>query len=130
MRSSGRRSGPSRGSSSSSAEWIAARVGAARAVEPAVAWAAGEIEARHGDVPIAARWGPKPGSRRRDGFRRALAMVERGPRSLADVALENGYYDQPHFNAEFRELAGLTPSELLFARYPSGVPIVPPERNA
>ena len=48
---------------------------------------------------------------------------------LLFVALAAGYYDQPHFNAEFREMSGLTPGELLVARYPSGVPIVPPGRR-
>lgn len=129
------------------ATWIATRMSRARAVDPAVAWAADRIEARNGDVPIAEIRAETGLSKARLAaafreqigvapklfarivrFRHALSMVERGPASLADVALESGYYDQPHFNAEFRELAGVTPSELLLARYPSGVPIVPPGR--
>src|SRR5439155_305095 len=57
-------------------------------------------------------------------FRLALAMLESGVAPLADVALAAGYYDQPHFNAEFRDFTGQSPRELLVARYPSGVPIV------
>jgi hypothetical protein len=38
---------------------------------------------------------------------------------LVDVALAAGSYDQPHFNADFRELTGLSPRELLAARHPS-----------
>jgi AraC-like DNA-binding protein len=129
------------------AAWIAARIGSARPVDPAVAWAAETIESRNGDVAIAdlrAETGlsktrlaaafreqvgvPPKLFARIVRFRRALAMVEQGPASLADVALESGYYDQPHFNAEFRELAGLTPRQLLHARYPSGVPIPAPGR--
>jgi AraC-like DNA-binding protein len=131
------------------AAWIAARVGDARPVEPSVAWAAAQIESRHGDVPIATLRSETGLSKTRLAaafreqigvspkvfarivrFRRALAMVESGPTSLADVALATGYYDQPHFNAEFREMSGVTPGELLVARYRSGVPIPPPGRRA
>jgi len=32
------------------------------------------------------------------------------------VTLETGYFDQPHFNHEFREFAGMTPSEYMERR--------------
>ncbi len=32
---------------------------------------------------------------------------------LAEIALSCGYYDQPHFNAEFKSFSGLTPTEFL-----------------
>jgi AraC-like DNA-binding protein len=131
------------------AEWIAARVRDALPVQPAVAWAAAQIESRHGDIAIAQLRGETGLSKTRLAaafreqigvspklfarivrFRRALAMVESGPTSLADVALAAGYYDQPHFNAEFREMSGLTPGELLVAYYPSGVPVPSPDGRA
>lgn len=53
-------------------------------------------------------------------FRRALGMLEHGQAGLSRVALRAGYYDQSHMNAEFREMAGLTPRQFLTAaRYPS-----------
>jgi AraC-like DNA-binding protein len=129
------------------AAWVAAHTAGARTVDPAIAWAAARIESNGGDVPIAAL-------RRETGlsksrltaafrdqigitpklyarivrFRGALAMVERGQGTLTDVALSAGYYDQPHFNAEFRELTGWSPSEFLVARFPTGVPVLARDR--
>jgi AraC-like DNA-binding protein len=42
-------------------------------------------------------------------------MLHRGNAALANGALAAGYYDQPHMNAEFRELSGFTPREFLAA---------------
>jgi AraC-like DNA-binding protein len=43
---------------------------------------------------------------------RVLRLAERRPTaSLAELALDAGYSDQPHFNREFRELAGMAPGE-------------------
>lgn len=46
-------------------------------------------------------------------FQRALNLMQRTGTeawlSLADVAMEAGYSDQPHFNRDFREFSGLTP---------------------
>jgi methylphosphotriester-DNA--protein-cysteine methyltransferase len=49
-------------------------------------------------------------------FRRVVDLVQarRTPPDWAQLAMSCGYYDQAHFNREFREFAGLTPNE--FAR--------------
>jgi AraC-like DNA-binding protein len=43
-------------------------------------------------------------------FERAAERLRRGA-DLADAALDSGYYDQAHFNRDFRAFAGLTPTE-------------------
>ena len=46
-------------------------------------------------------------------FLHALQLLTAGNhRSLTDVALECGFFDQAHFNHAFRELAGMSPSDL------------------
>jgi AraC-like DNA-binding protein len=52
-------------------------------------------------------------------FRRALDILANERAQLADVAGRCGYYDQSHFNAEFKLHAGMTPRAFLAARrYP------------
>ena len=43
-------------------------------------------------------------------FERAAARLRQGA-ALADAALDSGYYDQAHFNRDFRAFAGVTPTE-------------------
>ena len=47
-------------------------------------------------------------------FERAVKRLRAGD-ELADLALEAGYYDQAHFNRDFRAFAGITPTEYLAA---------------
>lgn len=50
-------------------------------------------------------------------FARASDLLTRpGHRSIASIALSCGYYDQAHFNRDFRALAGSTPTEYLAAQ--------------
>jgi AraC-like DNA-binding protein len=44
-------------------------------------------------------------------FGRAVRLLRAG-RACGEVALECGYYDQPHLNRDIRDLAGVTPTEL------------------
>ena len=122
------------------ADWLWQRMRLSARVDPSIAWAAGRIDASGGAVPIAelrAHTGlsktrlatnfreqiglPPKVYARIVRFRDALAMLHADAGPLADVALAAGYYDQPHMNADFRELSGLSPREFLAARYPDGV---------
>lgn len=111
------------------ASWVEERARTGPPPDPAVAWMSGAIEARAGDVSIRAlteRTGWS-GTRMHEAFRaqvgvspkrlarihrfrRALGLVIDGAGLLSEVALESGYYDQSHFNGEFREMSGFTPS--------------------
>ncbi len=54
-------------------------------------------------------------------FNRALALLEgRARPDLADIAVQAGYFDQPHFNRDFLALAGITPGAFLRARRQDG----------
>jgi AraC-like DNA-binding protein len=48
-------------------------------------------------------------------FNRATRRLRAGE-PLAGVALDCGYYDQPHMNREFREFAGRAPTQLPFVQ--------------
>lgn len=123
------------------ADWIAGRLARSPAADPAIAWTAAQIERRAGAVSISElreRTGlsktrlanafreqiglPPKHYARIHRFRRLLDLLRREEEPLAEIALAAGYYDQPHMNAEFREMAGLTPGEFLAAvRYPGSV---------
>ena len=42
----------------------------------------------------------------------------------AELACQAGYYDQAHFNHDFRDLAGTTPGDFLRRRVPDGSNII------
>jgi AraC-like DNA-binding protein len=52
-------------------------------------------------------------------FGSAVRLLTQRSERLADIALDCGYYDQAHFTRDFRELAGVTPTELLASRRPA-----------
>lgn len=126
------------------ARWSAARMARSFArmrPDPGAAWAASEIARRGGAVAVKElrdRTGASK-SRLTSAFRDlvgvtpklyarihrfscTLSRLGRWPGSLSELALECGYYDQPHMNAEFRALSGLAPGEFLASvRYPGSV---------
>jgi AraC-like DNA-binding protein len=112
---------------------IAERVLAAPPVAPELEWAWERLLESDGAAPIGAiaadiGWSrrhlavrfreelgmtPK-GLARLLRFERAAARLRAGD-GLGDLALDAGYYDQAHFNRDFRAFAGTTPTEYLAA---------------
>ena len=127
------------------AAWVLARSREARPIDPAVDWLATAIAASGGGVPIAAlraRAGLGKSRSRRAFVTRSASRPKRyarlvrfraalealntwdDTRPLSELALDAGYYDQAHFNGEFRALAGLSPGAFLDAvRYPRSVSV-------
>ncbi len=126
--------------------WISERIRCSLEWYPihrAAAWAAEQIANSCGTVPIAVlrtqtglshvrmaaifreQVGVTPKRYARiHRFRHALQLLNENAHSLAQIAARAGYYDQPHMNADFREMAGLTPREILnAARYPNSVSV-------
>lgn len=112
---------------------VLARAHAAPLLPPAVEFAWRRLRDTHGTAPVAHIAGELGCSRRHLTqcfgaelglppkalarvlrFQRAVTLLRAGG-ELADVAYRSGYYDQPHFNRDFRALAGVTPSEFLRA---------------
>jgi AraC-like DNA-binding protein len=59
-------------------------------------------------------------------FQRAVRLLEhRNGDRLWEIALDCGYYDQAHFNRDFREFAGSTPTEYLDRRMVDGFGLAP-----
>jgi AraC-like DNA-binding protein len=113
---------------------VLARAHAAPLLPPAVEFAWRRLRDTHGGAPVAHIAGELGCSRRHLSqsfgaelglppkalarvlrFQRAVGLLRDGG-ELADVALTCGYYDQPHFNRDFRELAGITPTDFLALR--------------
>jgi len=62
-------------------------------------------------------------------FQRALGLIPRDGRpDFGRVAQDAGYFDQAHFNREFKEFAGMTPRDYVRRRRPSHESIVEPLR--
>lgn len=121
--------------------WLEERFRAHPGADPAIVWIAGEIERRAGAVTVRelrerTGWSksrlartfreqigvPPKALARTVRFRSALERLNRKEGPLVEIALASGYYDQPHFNAEFLSLSGFTPTEYLARRrYPESV---------
>jgi AraC-like DNA-binding protein len=125
------------------AAWVQARFDRARRIDPGIAWMVSEIQRHRGAVSIGALRGLTGYSKSRLAstfqqqvgvtpkqyarvirFSHALKKIHAGVESLTEIALDTGYYDQPHLNAEFKALSGFTPSEFLSSlRYPNSVSV-------
>ena len=107
---------------------IAARVLRAPPIAPELEWAWERLLETDGAAPVGALASELGWSRRHLAarfrselgmppkavarilrFERAVARLRAGD-DLADLALDSGYYDQAHFNRDFRAFAGATPT--------------------
>jgi AraC-like DNA-binding protein len=115
---------------------ILGRVSDAPEPSPGVAWAYHQLLATAGCIRIGALASELGWSRKRLAarfreevglpakslarilrFRRALRLLEHDDdRSLGEIALDCGYFDQAHLNRDFRSFSGCTPTELLARR--------------
>ncbi len=120
--------------------FLAARMAQGPAASTAVAWAFDKLSEKGGLVEIGALAAELGWSRKRliARFReqlglppKTLARILRFHRAIgrldgadeprwAEIAHACGYYDQAHFNRDFREFAGTTPGEFLRRRLPDG----------
>lgn len=118
--------------------WLAVRATASHvAVAPPVAWALRRLRDSGGTVPVAALCDETGWSRRHLAarfraqvgvtpkalgrllrFERAVGALRTGPEpgDLGRLALDCGYYDQAHFNRDFRAFAGMSPGAYLALR--------------
>jgi AraC-like DNA-binding protein len=121
---------------------IAARVADARPVSPSIAWAWRRLVDTSGTAPVGAlaselgcsRRHLATGFREQVGlppktvarilrFRRAVELLQGSePGRWAEIAHRCGYYDQAHFNRDFKQLAGHTPTEFLSS--PETLPVL------
>lgn len=113
------------------------RLGRARSPSSEVGWAWDQLTRGHGRVPVGDLAKELGWSRRRIAsrfreeiglppkraarllrFERARALLDGHGRSssLANVALESGFYDQSHLTSEFRRITGVTPATYLRER--------------
>lgn len=119
---------------------ILERVEAGRPASPDVAWAWRRLRETDGRLPIGelarelhcsrrhltARFReqvglpPKTFARLLRFDRAARRLRADGAPSLAEIAFQCGYSDQAHFNRDFREFSGWTPTELVARVLPGG----------
>lgn len=119
--------------------WIASRLAATAVPSGDLAWALGQIAVTHGRIAVGTLAVAIGCSRKhlsvrfRDTFglppktlaqvlrfAHAVDRLEAEPSlSLAAIAAECGYSDQPHLNRDFRRFAGLTPTAYLERRLPA-----------
>lgn len=119
---------------------LAARLGAAPAPTPGVSHAWEQLCARRGQVEIGALarelgWShrhfiarfrheiglPPKTMARLLRFQAVVERLQRGSTlSWGELALRGGYYDQAHFNRDFREFAGTTPEAFRARLLPDG----------
>jgi AraC-like DNA-binding protein len=123
---------------------LAVRLSRATTPPPAVAWAWRRLVTEHGRLAVHELTRELACSRRylaaqfRDHvglppkvtarilrFQRAVSMLENGEPQLERIALDCGYYDQAHFNRDFRAFAGSTPTEFLARLYPAAPGLAP-----
>jgi AraC-like DNA-binding protein len=113
---------------------LASRLSESRAPAREVAYVLGRLQATHGSARVEALAAEIGWSRRHLAarFREIVGLppktigrlfrVEHAAQQLhagdqlADIAYQAGYADQSHFNREFRELVGCTPSEFPFVQ--------------
>jgi len=114
------------------------RIGDAAPAQPGVAWAWRRLletggRQAVGDLADELDWSPRrlitrfreqigltpKTAARVIRFDRTVSRLRRADESLAEVAYACGYFDQAHFNREFRELAGTTPRLFRSAMLPS-----------
>ena len=119
---------------------IAGRLEERAPASPDVAWAWRRLTETEGRRPIAAitnelgcsrrhlttrfreqiGLAPKPFARILRFERAVRRLRSEGSGNLAEIAHDCGYYDQSHFNRDFRDFAGLTPTELVARELPAG----------
>ena len=79
-----------------------------------IGWSRGRLAQRFREqVGLA----PKAAARVRRFQRAARLLIEPGHRSLTSIALSCDYYDQSHFNRDFRTFAGCSPTAWIAATY-------------
>lgn len=124
---------------------LLARLARARPPAPSVAWAWRRLTSSEGRISVQALTTEIGCSRRhlvsrfREQigltpklaarvlrFQRAARVLERrnGDR-LLDVARDCGYYDQAHFNRDFKHFSGSTPTEFVARQIPGGLGVAP-----